>query len=677
MSQEDFDSVADHLDAPPEPPPQGFDAAAEHLESPPADGGMITAESIRAGRRKPGHQYAAEPEETEGGPFSPLLLSRALVGEFGRNPAAAAVAGWHGLFSTPEEAAANVEKTQGELGYTPTTPMEKAVVGATQSPYNPLNWPDVAGQYAGEKAAELGAPAAVSTALRVGPDALMAALGLKPGRAGALVKEAGERPPAEVSRGTIPEEVPPTTFREGKPIPDVPETFEEAPMAKPGGELPLPEQARRQRVLNEIGLTKDVPYRRNNVLRGDPMGSGTDAQIAKFDTPEGRYMKGLFENERGKLTEYSEGTIEQTGGRAGNTQSDTIARGESVISPLEKLSEQFDKKRRELYTTADERAGGAPVSLKGFQDVLGDDSVMTTNPDRVGLRSGVTAYLKKLGAIGEDGSVNLSPKKAESVRKYLNQEWSPKNSGAVRQLKAAIDEDVSKAAGEDVYKEARASKTEQARTLEEPKGIAELLDASGPEGMNRKVASDNVMTKLETMPPEQFRHVMDVLRGMKGGALEGAGKEAVANVQAHFAQRVHDLGTSQVVQWNGKAVNQYLRNNSEQLKIAFEDNPEGLRRLQTANEAGKILRYDASYPGAAAQATNVMRSGTLAPYAQHAATWIGGALGGFFGGGPLGAGAGAAIGERVGGKAAAKLSERAARKAVENRAQYEVPEEPQ
>jgi hypothetical protein len=115
-----------------------------------------------------------------------------------------------------------------------------------------------------------------------------------------------------------------------------------------------------------------------------------------------------------------------------------------------------------LYKAADERAGGVPTKLDGFKTIL-DDSSELTNSDRVHLQGAVNAYIKKLGMSGEDGSVAGTAKQAETIRKYLNEQWSPQNSKLVGKLKDALDEDVTASAGDDIYAEARKVRTMRAR----------------------------------------------------------------------------------------------------------------------------------------------------------------------------------------------------------------------
>lgn len=577
-----------------------------------------------------------------------------------------------GLGSLPfvgaERSAGLVKSVSNALTYEPRGAEGQAVSrfygDISGSKWNPLNWPDIAGGKAGDFAASHGAPPLVSTGLRIAPDAAAMLWGLRSvpeAKKGSIIKE-GVRPgdvpePLEVAPGEP--RGAPSTVGEGE-APHA--AFEEPPEAAPHSQLPPPEQARRIRVLNELGLNgQDI---RASAISGDPLAASTDAQLAKLDTGSGRVAKAALDTERNALRSYGQQTAELTGGHLGDTQIDTISRGQSVTDALEGLSDHYNAGIRSLYQAADEAGKGVPTDLKGFQDVLKDDSLMT-NQDRIGLRGGLNAYLNKLGVVDKNGNITASVQQAETIRKYLNDEWSPQNSKLVRSLKDALDDDVTSSAGSDIYGQARALRAQRGQTLDDPKGISSLIDSSGPNGINRIVPSDKVMQKIETMPPEQLDHVLTTLRGMTGD-LAPQGQKALSDIQSHFAQRLNEIGDSQQVQWNSKGVNQYLKNNAARLQSVFADKPDLLKRFYTLNEGGKILRFDPSYPGAAAQAANLAKSGAFPTYLHRGISTGAAAAGGAFGG-PIGAAAGEFVGNIAGGKAAQAAAERAALKAAKGR----------
>ncbi len=667
-------AALDSVDGTGAPQQDGVSAALDQVQQPqPVTVGQTpAARTPQTAPESPWEQvagWAVAPWETE------MHLASSAV--------APAVAGGVGLLSWPfvgtDRASQLIGRVQSDLTYDPHTPqgqeLSAGVGRVLGSSFDPLMWPDMAGRAAGGFAAEHGAPPALSTGLRIAPDAAAAFLGSR------LIPGAEVRAPMD--EGVMPGDVPtPETAAAGARAPQgTPETvpagaapgapgsatesardpFDEPAPGAPNLEASPAEQARRIRVLNEIGLNGSPV--RASAITGDPLAAGTDAQVAKLDSPAGRQMRATLDNERAGLQSYAGRTTEATGGRIGGTQTDAMARGESVQGALEGLSDQYRTRIGALYQAADKAAQGVPTELKGFQGVLGDDSLMT-NQDRVGLRGGLNAYLRKLGVVDENGNVTASVSQAETIRKYLNDEWSPQNSKLVGKLKDALDDDVTKDAGSDIYEQARALRAQRGATLDNPKGIASLIDASGPNGINRVVPAEGVMGKLETMPVAQLEHVVKTLGGMDG-ELAPQGQQALSDMRSHFAQRIEDIGGKTEGQWNSRGVNQYLKNNAARLQTVFSDRPDLLKRFYTLNEAGKILRYDASYPGAAAQAANLARSGVLPTLVRGGMRLGGAAVGATFG--PLGAGAGETLGDIFGSRVAGSAAENAALKSAQGR----------
>jgi len=415
------------------------------------------------------------------------------------------------------------------------------------------------------------------------------------------------------------------------------------------GGLPAAEQSRRAAVLREIGLDKV----RASAVTGDAGAASTDFQTSRLDSPAGREMRNAIAAEKTAISDYADKITQDTGGSALNDQSAKLARGEAILTPLEGLKEWFDNQTSALYKQADERAQGVPTQLDNFRSVLGDDS-LATNSDRVNLRTAAAAYAKKLGIVDDQGNVFANAQQAETMRKYLNENWSPQNSGLVGKLKDALDSDVMAAAGEDVYGQARALRAQRAATLDNPNGIAKLLDSSGPQGVNRAVPVEKVADALTNMPVAQLKNIVDTLRNMPP-ELQPMAQDALAEIKAQYAHNVMDIGSKQAGQWNAKGVRQYLANNSARMQQVFE--PELMQRFGTLNDAGNILAKDQSYPGAFAQHQNLVRAGVT-----HAIT-SGTAAAGAAIGGPMGG----ALGGLVGNKLAGKYNDSATLRATQKR----------
>jgi hypothetical protein len=236
---------------------------------------------------------------------------------------------------------------------------------------------------------------------------------------------------------------------------------------------------------------------------------------------------------------------------------------------------------------------------------------------------------------GEDGSIAGSAMQAETIRKYLNEQWSPQNSKFVGKLKDALDEDVTKAAGEEIYSQARAVRSLRARTLDDPNGIAKIMDSAGPEGINRSVPVEKIADQVTGMPVEQFGHIVQTLKNAPP-ELQGQSAASISEIKAQFANKLQSIGTAQQGQWNAKGVTKYLQNNAGRMAQVFT--PEEIGKFRNLNDAGHIVAKDQSYPGASVQGHNLMTSGAMLGL-QGAGVGIG-----TWAAGPLGAAAGGYLG---------------------------------
>lgn len=569
------------------------------------------------------------------------------------------------------------------------------------SPLNPINAPGAVLDAASDRIADNYGPVAGTVAKTAGNAALLA-LGVRgragtapvevgpsrpgtgiyrpvqgmpqvtipaPGEPGPVVPQPMPKQPAPATAATAPAASPAATYAPppapGKvtmpqPLPTTPEgiaavaqkapsqLFPETPTVAAGGKFTPAEQMERARILKSVGI-EDA---RNSALTGDAIGGSTDFQTSKVDSPAGRQMKAVIEGEKQALVTHADSLIQNTGGTHGVDQSALLARGNTIIAPLDGLKQWFDNNIRGLYQAADERAKGVPTTLENFKSVLGDASELT-NSDRVHLQGAVNAYLKKLGMVGEDGSISGNAQAAETVRKYLNEQWSPQNSKWVGKLKDALDDDVTKSAGEDIYAQARQVRALRGATLDDPNGIAKLMDASGPEGINRAVATEKIADSVTGMPVAQFSHIVKTLREVPD-ELQPQSQAALAEIKAQFANKVQAIGSSQQGQWNAKGVTKYLQNNAARMAQIFT--PEEIAAFRNLNDAGHIVAKDQSYPGAAVQAHNLVTQGTM-----HALPTAGAAAGGFIGG-PVGAAVGAAAGKMAAGAVENAATLRAVRK---------------
>jgi hypothetical protein len=448
--------------------------------------------------------------------------------------------------------------------------------------------------------------------------------------------------PTAVPSGATPAAAPAAT--PVAPVFDVPE------LPKPKTSLAEPEQQANIDAMKAIGLDAQRP----SAIAGDKFMAGTEYQQSKLDTPQGEVMRAQLGKEQNAIKDFGQGLVQSTGAAAAAPE----AVGQAIRAPLQALSQHYDDAIGGLYKAADAQAAGLPnVTPTTFGNLLKTDSVFEGKSENSQLRKGITAYAKEQGIIGKDGTVQpVTVSQAEGLRKYLNGEWTPQSSGLIGRVKEALDTDVTKAAGTDAYAQARALHAERKNTLDNPNGIASLLNEQGPNGINQAVPDERVSTKMLAMPTNQFAHVVDTLNSLPDH-LAPQGQQAIAEVKGALAKKIYQAGDSGGTQngpsvWNAANVTKALNANASKMALVFT--PEEIAQFQTLNRAGHILQTPSAYPGAAVQGHNLVQKGLI-----YAPAAIGAAVGNHIGGLP-GATAGSWAGNALSKKLATAADQRAA-----------------
>lgn len=416
------------------------------------------------------------------------------------------------------------------------------------------------------------------------------------------------------------------------------------------GGVPKEFSTDRAQILDRVGLE----HARESSLTGDAKAAATDFQMSRFDEPAGKAAFDQFATEKQALNKFSTGIVEKTRGSLGLDEDALNTRGQSMAAPFDALREWFKDQRKDLYDKADERSGGhAVVQPLSIDELLNDRSFNNQLTAR-GQTHMVTGIKSELERFKEANGGTLTVKEAEQFRQFLNTIWTPDNSAIVGKLKGALDDDVLKGAGEDLYGPARAMAQMEKQTLDNPNGISKLFDVDPQNPINRTTSLDKIPDTLNRMSPEQFTNVIKTLQAMPE-ALQPQAQAALAEVKAHLANKALEAGSKTQGQWNAAGVSEVLKKNSAKLKVAFEDQPEVLAMLQDLDSAGRILKVDGSYPGAAAQAANAMKRGFMSHAISKAASGTGALIGSMMG--PVGSMAGAVGGEFLGGKMGSSMAE--------------------
>jgi hypothetical protein len=447
----------------------------------------------------------------------------------------------------------------------------------------------------------------------------------KPGQTGTIL------PPApQVQTSTMPA---PTNTQ---PFPEV--------KYAPKGKVNLNEQEARKGILARVGLENA----RESSILGDGFGAANEFQTSKVDAPVGQLYRDTLANERLALENFGQKIVERTGGTLGLDETTLYDRGTRITRPFDDFKNVLQTQMDQSYAQAKQVAGTQPAVIPtDLQKFLDTNSNFTVNDSFMSLRRGVEAHLKENDLLDASGKVKpMTVEQAEGLRRYINSNWNNERSGIIGRLKDKIDNDVTKVAGEDVYKKARDIRTKIARLLDDPKGVAKIMDYDPQSPMNRAVPFEKIASTVERMSVDQQRHLIKLLKEMPD-ELRPQADAAIAEIKAQFANRILQEGSKNKGQWNAANVTKYLNDNNRKLGVLMEDK-ELAQMIKDLHDAGHIVKYDPSYPGAAIQAHNLIKLG--------AAPLLGtlGASGGAAIGGSMFGAGGAALGGTVGGTMGAK-----------------------
>jgi len=374
--------------------------------------------------------------------------------------------------------------------------------------------------------------------------------------------------------------------------PDAP--FSEVKYAENG--LPLDEQYARAQTINRV-LGSDHAADLA-AIEGKGKERATNYATSNTDTATGNFLKEKFADEQKRLADFAERQVKNTGGTVGLDESTVYKRGNTLLKPLDGLKNYFDKATEKIYAERNAIAKDIPVESNNILKVLGDESLTLANTESIGLTNIAKARMKQLKMIDKDG--NLLPtdaKTAENFRQFLNENYDRKNANLHRKLKEAVDEDVlaNLDTNTPLYKDARALVELRKNTLDNPNGIAKILDSEGPNGINRKVPIEKVAQTIADMPVDQITHVLDTLRNVPP-ELQPQATAALSEIKAQFANRVAEQKTP-------RQLTKYMNDNREVMNRVFT--PDEMANLRDYHNAVHILATDTGYKGAAVQKINV------------------------------------------------------------------------
>jgi hypothetical protein len=438
------------------------------------------------------------------------------------------------------------------------------------------------------------------------------------------------------------------------PAPSITNPYPEVNYA-PKGKVNLPEQNARKEILSRVGLENA----RQSSITGDGRAAANEFQTSKLTAPVGDLYKNTFANERAALENFGQKIVERTGGTLGMDETALYNRGTAITKPFDDFKTVLQTQMKQAYDQAKQVAGGQPsVNPSNIQKFLDTDSNFTVNDNFMSLRRGIQSHLKENGLVDAEGRISpMTVEQAENLRKYVNSNWNNERSGIIGRIKDNIDNDVTLVAGKDVYKNARDIRTKIARLLDDPKGVAKIMDYDPQSPMNRAVPFEKIATTVERLDVDQQRHLVKLLKEMPP-ELRPQADAAIAEIKGQFANRLLEAAFKNEGQPNAKNITKYLNNNNRKLGLLFEDK-EISQMVKDFHDAAHILKYDASYPGAAIQAHNLVKMGVPTLLGT-----MGSAAGGFAGSsfGVTGAALGATAGGAYGASKGAAMAEKSALK---------------
>ena len=419
----------------------------------------------------------------------------------------------------------------------------------------------------------------------------------------------------------------------------VPEENPPMPSAKPT----VSSVRERQNVLDEVGIN----VHRKSALEGNPKEASSQYITAKADqgpyasgmTEQINYEKKALDSHFGRVAESAGGEVPRYG--TPEQQGDLIKVGSKIKDALGEGYKAHIAEGKKLYSDAAAAHGDKPVSVDKFGDFLKADENFAYEKEK-GLQSAVKTYMTRKGLMDKDGNIQpMTVADAEGVRQFINDKYNYETSGLIRTLKEKIDNQVFEQVGGETYERARAHWKKGKDTYENPKAVGDLLS---DRGVNEKIASEDVMSKVSGLKQKQFAHLLDTLRADGQTA-------AVNQIKTSLVDEIRRAGQSGVNEpFNSIKAAKTAAALGEKLKVAFADDPKGLQAIYKGLEAANIVHIPTAYPGAAVQ-TNLLKNKFSDFAIRRAAGGIGGGVGTLLSGGtPAGAAAGYAAGEYAGSK---------------------------
>jgi len=452
--------------------------------------------------------------------------------------------------------------------------------------------------------------------------------------------------------------------------------YPQVKLSRVAKDVPKAEQSQIAQIVDEIGggelgLREGVKTRNENTLRNE----FAEAKMPN-PTQRGQVLKEQIANEQNALYRYGEQRITNTGANK-NLLSD-YERGQvlhDAMASQEGLLGHFKQEKQNLFQEAKNTVGDNPIQTTFVNDLLSDpqfkaglglkknEGVAASAGELIRLAKDV-GFKDEFGTIHPPGSISAY----DAVKKSLNSGWSPENASIIARINRAIDQDIAAAGGEGLYKKAdRLHEAE--KTLFESKGMKQLFGELDPNGIQKGVPFEQMITKLNQMPVDQWKHVFDTFTLLENGLvktkkfemqvpkeIQDYARVAKAEMLGGLAREVYQAGAKNAGEWNKNAVNSVLNARAEKIKHGFD--PSEQRAFNTLNLGGHFMQPRHEYEGAGLQQRRVGLIEKSIPGISEA---TGAAIGTVIAPG-VGTAIGSFLGRKQGEATQRKLSEKAERK---------------
>lgn len=527
------------------------------------------------------------------------------------------------------------------------------------------------GNRAGEKVVDLGGSPGLATAANVAVNAVPMLFGMR-GKAGAKptayrVTDDGAVVRADPATVSVAPTLPPRTAIgsggsaavQTNPYPvltgevSARGQFPQIKTSNIAADVPAAEQALRAQVANEIVGNDQV---RPGVANGniDSLRTEHTQGAAANPSPAQQALKSQIAAEQVALDRYAQDRITATG--ADQTKINPEQRGavvnDAINAPLiqgeepASLTAYLKAAKDDAYRTAREQSSTNPIATTHVDAIMQDPqfqagatfgktgdiyrqaSTLLDLAKTTGLKDPVT------GTVYAPGSAAA----IEAVKHVLNQHWEPGAAATtIRTINQALDRDISASPSAPLFKQGDAIHAVE-KNITQARGWKQAFGSEDENGVKSTgTPNHQLLQKMADMPPDQFRHIHDVLSELAQGRVRGApanmppvpqglansAQAALNEIHGQLAREVYQAGSAKAGVWNQNSANNVL-NSTVGEKIAEHFPPEELAKFHTLNLGGQIMPGVHSYEGAGHQITRLSQPGWIENWAPKAGSYAGG-----------------------------------------------------